>query len=58
MLTIELSHPACGGLKENDPHKPIGSGTIRRYGLVELVYMCCFYCLMNIEAALACDKAE
>ena len=24
----------CGGLNKNGPHRPIGSGTIRRYGFV------------------------
>ena len=27
---------ACGGLDKNGPHRAIGSGTIRRCGLVEV----------------------
>jgi hypothetical protein len=27
---------ACGDLNKNGPHRPIGSGTIRRCGLIEV----------------------
>lgn len=30
----------CGGLNDNGPHRPMGSGTIRTYGLVGYVCVC------------------